>query len=255
MGRERGSIHERGPGSGHDAAQEAGRPAVDRDRTGGGLPARLLSPLRPSLRRRVTAALAGTLVPGYFVTLGTWNTIHNVYDSFRAGVYSCRSGQVPFLPNVTSGGNPTCAPDYEAPTRVWILLGLIAVLALIVWILWIVAGWTLQPLSATAATVRQFGPENLGLRIRMTGAAGPLKELADALDDALDRLATGYESQRRFAANASHELRTPLAVQRVLTEVAMEDPDAGQDLRRLGAQLLRTNERNENLIEGLLVLA
>jgi signal transduction histidine kinase len=79
--------------------------------------------------------------------------------------------------------------------------------------------------------------------------------MADALDDALDRLAAGYESQRRFASNASHELRTPLAVQRVLTEVAMEDPDAGQELRRLGVQLLCTNERNERLIEGLLVLA
>jgi signal transduction histidine kinase len=41
----------------------------------------------------------------------------------------------------------------------------------------------------------------------------------------------------------------------VLTEVAMEDPGAGQELRRLGAQLLRTNDRNERLIEGLLVLA
>jgi signal transduction histidine kinase len=46
-----------------------------------------------------------------------------------------------------------------------------------------------------------------------------------------------------------------LAVQRLLTEVAMEDPGAGQDLKRLGTQLLRTNEQNENLIEGLLVLA
>ena len=35
----------------------------------------------------------------------------------------------------------------------------------------------------------------------------------------------------------------------------MEDPGAGEDLRRLGAQLLRTNERNEQLIEGLLALA
>jgi signal transduction histidine kinase len=37
--------------------------------------------------------------------------------------------------------------------------------------------------------------------------------------------------------------------------VALDDPQATQDLRRLGAQLLRANQRNEQLIEGLLVLA
>jgi signal transduction histidine kinase len=41
----------------------------------------------------------------------------------------------------------------------------------------------------------------------------------------------------------------------VLAEVAMEDPDSGTNLRRLGAQLLRVNERSERLIEGMLVLA
>ena len=105
------------------------------------------------------------------------------------------------------------------------------------------------------AAERGGGQQPRAGRIRLTGDSGALKELADALDDALDRLAAGYEGQRRFAANASHELRTPLAVQRVLTEVAMENPEAGEDLQRLGAQLLRTNERNERLIEGLLVLA
>jgi hypothetical protein len=44
-------------------------------------------------------------------------------------------------------------------------------------------------------------------------------------------------------------------VQRVLTEVAMDSPEASQDLRQLGPFLLRTNERNERLIDGLLVLA
>lgn len=124
------------------------------------------------------------------------------------------------------------------------------------WALWISAGGLLRPLSATAQAVRQLGPENLGHRIRVGGGAGdPLKELVDALDNALDRLAAGYEGQRRFAANASHELRTPLAVQRLLTEAALDDPEATQDLRRLGAHMLRANERNKRLIEGLLVLA
>jgi signal transduction histidine kinase len=76
-----------------------------------------------------------------------------------------------------------------------------------------------------------------------------------AVNGMLDRLAQGYDGQSRFAANASHELRTPLAVQRTLIEVAMEAPDAGDDLRRLGTQLLATNARNEHLTDGMLVLA
>jgi signal transduction histidine kinase len=135
------------------------------------------------------------------------------------------------------------------------IAAVILVLCLIAWSWWLIAGWMLRPLSATARTVRGLGPHNLGQRIRLVSGPDPYKELADAIDGALDRLAAGYESQRRFAADASHELRTPLAAQRLLTEVTLEDPDAGQDLKRLGAQLLRTNEQNENLIEGLLVLA
>src|SRR5262249_14610460 len=148
-----------------------------------------------------------------------------------------------------------CYRPFTTATHAWVLAGLAAAVLLAAWAWWALAGRALRPLSRTVQTVRQLGPQNLRQRIRMTGSADVLKELADALDGALDRLAAGYEGQRRFAANASHELRTPLAVQRLLTEVAMDDPDAGQDLRRLGAQLIRVNERNERLIEGLLVLA
>ena len=70
----------------------------------------------------------------------------------------------------------------------------------------------------------------------------------------LDRLAAGLRGQRRFAANASHELRTPLAVQRTLIEVGMATALTAEQLELLTSQLLETNERNERLIEGLLVL-
>jgi signal transduction histidine kinase len=160
----------------------------------------------------------------------------------------CYSGP-PFLPTQY----PVCG--YSGGGRVASVPVVLLVAALLLWGDWLVTAWVLRPLHATAETVRRLGPQNLGQRIRLRTRPDALKELTDALDDALDRLAAGYESQRRFAVNASHELRTPLAVQRVLTEVAMDDSDAGPDLRRLGAQLLRTNERNEKLIEGLLTLA
>ncbi|MBO0816923.1 MAG: two-component sensor histidine kinase [Actinobacteria bacterium] len=153
------------------------------------------------------------------------------------------------------GNHYQCYPPFSTAVHTWTLVIILLAVVLIAWAWWGLAGRTLQPLSQTVATVRQLGPQNLRQRIRMTGSADVLKELADALDSALDRLAAGYEGQRRFASNASHELRTPLAVQRLLTEVALDDPGAGEDLRRLGAQLLFTNERSERLIEGLLVLA
>lgn len=112
----------------------------------------------------------------------------------------------------------------------------------------------LRPIRAVVNTVRQLGPHNLGQRIRRDGTRDELRDLADSVDEMLDRVVVGYEGQRRFASNASHELRTPLAVQRTLVEVAMVT-GGDEEVNRLGKQLLLVNERNERLIEGLLVLA
>jgi signal transduction histidine kinase len=190
-------------------------------------------------------------VIGFFVIAFAWNTISYMSATPFSGY--CYGATFPNgFPALMSNQNG-CSSQLSG-----VISGAIAIVVIVALAAsgcWLLASWLLRPLSATARAVSRFGPQNLGERIRLDGGADPLKELTDALDDALDRLAVGYESQRRFAANASHELRTPLAVQRLLTEVAMEDPGAGQDLRRLGVQLLRTNERNEQIIEGLLTLA
>jgi len=208
-----------------------------------------VNPLAPSLRRRVAVALAVTSVLS-FAVLGVGATALLSVLSSVGNSDGCHYNA--FL---ATGPPQDCYANYDAVGTVLVSLLLIIGVALYAWILWVTAARVLRPLAATTSAVSQLGPQNLGQRIRMTGADDQLKKLADALDDTLDRLAVGYESQRRFAANASHELRTPLAVQRLLTEVAMDAPDTSEDVLRLGAQLLRANERNEKLIEGLLVLA
>ncbi len=71
----------------------------------------------------------------------------------------------------------------------------------------------------------------------------------------LERLQRAFTAQQRFVGNASHELRTPLAINRTLLEVHLSDPAAPPELQQLGKTLLATNERSEQLVEGLLLLA
>jgi signal transduction histidine kinase len=111
------------------------------------------------------------------------------------------------------------------------------------------------PVRSMHDTIVQLGPTNLGTRIKAGGPSDEVRRLSDSIDAMLDRVGEGYEAQRRFAANASHELRTPLATQRALIEVSLSSALTPDQLDLLSRQLLATNQRNEALIEGLLVLA
>jgi Signal transduction histidine kinase len=118
-----------------------------------------------------------------------------------------------------------------------------------------VAGRVLRPLGKMTRTAREVAGSDLHRRIELDGPDDEFKELADTFDEMLDRLDRSFDSQRKFVANASHELRTPLAINRTLLEVQLSDPAASTDLQQLGRTLLATNERSEQLVEGLLLLA
>jgi signal transduction histidine kinase len=119
----------------------------------------------------------------------------------------------------------------------------------------VMAGRVLAPLGRITKAARSVVGSDLKRRIELDGPDDELKELADTFDEMLDRLERSFDAQRRFVANASHELRTPLAINRTLLEVQLSDPEASQDLQQLGKTLLATNERSEQLVEGLLLLA
>jgi signal transduction histidine kinase len=120
---------------------------------------------------------------------------------------------------------------------------------------WLLAGRALHPLQQITTTARRVADRSLHERIALDGPPDEIKDLADTFDAMLERLDRSFDSQRRFVANASHELRTPLTINRSLIEVALDDPQAHESLRRLGGALLAVNQRHERLIDGLLTLA
>ncbi len=136
-------------------------------------------------------------------------------------------------------------------------IALLIVLAAAAAISWLIAGRALQPLQQITDTAARIAHDGRGLheRIALEGPRDEVKRLADTFDQMLTRLDQSFDGQKRFVANASHELRTPLALNRALVELAITRPDASADARQLGEALLRVNERNERLIEGLLMLA
>ncbi|BBH68541.1 two-component sensor histidine kinase [Actinoplanes sp. OR16] len=156
-------------------------------------------------------------------------------------------------PGRVPDGGP-CLVLYKYPSLVH-YIALLLVLAAGLALCYPLVRWCLRPLRDVVAVIAHVGPQNLGHRLRPGPGRDELAVLGRTIDEMMDRIAVGYEAQRRFAADASHELRTPLAVQRTLIEVGMAGELNADQLDLLTGQLLSTNERNERLIEGLLTLS
>jgi signal transduction histidine kinase len=225
-------------------------------------------PFRPTLRIRLTmfyggmfllAGLVMVLVMYVFVSEAFHVVGHALYPSLARGIsVPTANGQM-----VTSDQYNAIMAAREAATSSSALhtlllksiSALIALLILAVAFGYAMAGRVLQPIGRITRTARQVASSDMHRRIELDGPDDELKELADTFDEMLERLDRSFESQRTFVSNASHELRTPLAINRTLLEVQLSDPESSPDLQQLGKTLLATNERSEQLVEGLLLLA
>ncbi|MFI9780412.1 sensor histidine kinase [Streptomyces sp. NPDC051956] len=196
------------------------------------------------------------------------NKVRDLPDNPAVGADPCPPGSgdtpcsaVPTPPPTAQQGHKTVAgekADFQqslVDSQRLITLIAIAVIAVLAFaVCWWLTGRLLRPLHRITATARRLSLSTLHKRIALTGPQDELKDLADTFDAMLDRLEHAVAGQRRFAANASHELRTPLAVQRAALEIGLADPTP-EKVAEIRAELIRTTERSERLIEGLLALA
>jgi signal transduction histidine kinase len=130
------------------------------------------------------------------------------------------------------------------------LLLLAPVIALVGW--WL-ASFTLQPLRAVAAGVRERDAGSLA-PLPTDGLPDEVAPLVSALNSLLQRLAVSLDTQRAFVADAAHELRSPLTALKLQVQLLQRTND---DATRAEATttLAAGIDRAARLVEQLLALA
>ncbi len=119
----------------------------------------------------------------------------------------------------------------------------VVLLSLLVGVMTIRRG--LAPLNEISAQAAAIGPNATDVRLPETGLPREIGPLVEAFNRAIERLAHGFDAQRRFTADVAHELRTPLAILSARVDT-IEDPHVAEALRhdvqrmtRIVEQLLR----------------
>jgi signal transduction histidine kinase len=87
----------------------------------------------------------------------------------------------------------------------------------------VVARIGLRPLQRAAQQAEAIGPGTVATRLNEEGLPREVLPLVRAVNHALDRLQTAFQSQQRFIADAAHELRTPVAVLKAHTALPLQE--------------------------------
>jgi signal transduction histidine kinase len=119
----------------------------------------------------------------------------------------------------------------------------------------VLARRVLRPLRLITGATRRISAESLGRRLAVGGPTDEVKDLADTIDELLERLEASFAAQRRFVANAAHELRTPLATMRAAADVAAAKPAPATSTVALADRVRTQLDRVDHLLDGFLVLA
>ena len=114
------------------------------------------------------------------------------------------------------------AVDSVGATMAWSLPPLLAVVAVVTWL---VVRRALRPVAAIQKELIEITGGDLTRRVPVPASRDEIHSLARTTNMTLAALDAAVSQQRRFVADASHELRSPLAILRTQLEIAREHPE------------------------------
>ncbi|MFJ2033323.1 sensor histidine kinase [Streptosporangium sp. NPDC087985] len=112
----------------------------------------------------------------------------------------------------------------------------------------------LRPVSGIRNNLAEITATDLGRRVPVSEARDEIRQLAETINQTLDRLEATVEQQRRFASDASHDLRSPLTAMRTQVEEALLYPEDA-DWKAKATAMLASLDRLQALVSDLLMLA
>jgi len=144
--------------------------------------------------------------------------------------------------------------DTVGTVTTYLLIGFPVLLLLVGVATWVLVGQALRPVEEIRSRVHGIGVEQLADRVPVPAADDEIARLAVTMNEMLDRLQAGQETQRRFVSDASHELRSPIASLMAALEVIAADDTGGSTAELYGVMQAET-DRMRRLVEDLLLLA
>lgn len=113
----------------------------------------------------------------------------------------------------------------------------------------------LEPLRRMTAETRDITASRLGDRLGIEDAPTELRELADGLNDMLQRLQDSFRRLDEFSSDLAHELRTPIANMLGQTEVTLSRARSVEEYRAVLESNVEEFHRLSRMIQDMLFLA
>lgn len=120
---------------------------------------------------------------------------------------------------------------------------------------WLLSRRVFRRIGEVTDATNAITERDLSQRLDLPGPEDEIHRLGAAVDGMIARLEAAFIRQDAFIANASHEFRTPLATTRTALQVAVRQGKVSPSLMPDIADVLEANQRLEELVSTLLVVA
>jgi two-component system, OmpR family, sensor histidine kinase ArlS len=118
---------------------------------------------------------------------------------------------------------------------------------------YIISKAAFRPITRIVNTAKEISVKNLNKRLEVPRVNDEVKELAETLNEMIERLDNSFKSQRIFIANASHEIKTPLTAIQTQLEVLERNMNGIEDKKTIEDSISEI-EKLTKLTNSLLIL-